>query len=363
MRSILLDRDELAWLVRIFEDLVVVEDSRVFWNQSQPGFPRILAQHCFNRFLVVEEFNSDRKSGSVLIPEGRTSKGWELFGSVLHLAFEHFRVGFKDVVAETEVQTGRDSRRRYAEVLAKSLPSLEEPFGVVSGLVARVPRWVRERSAGGYFDKYGLVSASSKQRIVAPAKITHVLMSTATAPAKTTQPPAKFVASYYGSKVSAKPTGKGVWASNLTAHFGDSLEFASLRETLLKFKEEVVVCLERLDSAESAVVGLLGSGPKIKVMDSRHAQFLASSPKCLLKNPWALSSRVEFDPHPRIGLVKGPVGPHGLLVGPSPRIRLFLNKRLHWAWVPVRLFLSPTQKERPLSSILLMPLQARPVCG
>jgi len=143
MRSILLDRDELAWLVRIFEDLVVVEDSRVFWNQSQPGFPRILAQHCFNRhggFLVVEEFNSDRKSGSVLIPEGRTSKGWELFGSVLHLAFEHFRVGFKDVVAETEVQTGRDSRRRYAEVLAKSLPSLEEPFGVVSGLVARVPR-------------------------------------------------------------------------------------------------------------------------------------------------------------------------------------------------------------------------------
>jgi len=78
MRSILLDRDELAWLVSIYEDLVVMEDSRVFWNQSQPGFPRIIAQRCFNRhdgFLVVEEFIGDRRSGSVLILEGRTGKG------------------------------------------------------------------------------------------------------------------------------------------------------------------------------------------------------------------------------------------------------------------------------------------------
>ncbi len=51
---------------------MVVEDSRVFWNQSQPGFPRIIAQRCFNRhggFLVVEEFIGDRRSGSVLIQE------------------------------------------------------------------------------------------------------------------------------------------------------------------------------------------------------------------------------------------------------------------------------------------------------
>jgi hypothetical protein len=33
MRSILMDRDGIAWLVRIFEELVVGEDSRVFWNQ------------------------------------------------------------------------------------------------------------------------------------------------------------------------------------------------------------------------------------------------------------------------------------------------------------------------------------------
>jgi hypothetical protein len=63
---------------------VVVEDSWVFWNQSQLGFSRIIAQRCFNRhgfFLVFKEFIGDRRSGSVLILEGRTSKGWEIFHS------------------------------------------------------------------------------------------------------------------------------------------------------------------------------------------------------------------------------------------------------------------------------------------
>jgi hypothetical protein len=44
LRSILLDRDEIAWLVRIFEELVEVEDSRVFWDQGRPGFPQVIAQ-------------------------------------------------------------------------------------------------------------------------------------------------------------------------------------------------------------------------------------------------------------------------------------------------------------------------------
>jgi len=42
-RSILLKRDETTWLHGSFENLMVVKDSRVFWNQSIPGFPRILA--------------------------------------------------------------------------------------------------------------------------------------------------------------------------------------------------------------------------------------------------------------------------------------------------------------------------------
>jgi hypothetical protein len=40
LRSILMDRDETAWLVRIFEELAVGEETRVFWNQAQPGFPQ-----------------------------------------------------------------------------------------------------------------------------------------------------------------------------------------------------------------------------------------------------------------------------------------------------------------------------------
>jgi hypothetical protein len=39
LRSILMDRDEIGWLVRIFEELVVVEDSWFFWDQSRPRFP------------------------------------------------------------------------------------------------------------------------------------------------------------------------------------------------------------------------------------------------------------------------------------------------------------------------------------
>jgi hypothetical protein len=99
------DRDEIAWLVRIFEELVVGEETRVFWNQAQPGFPR------HGGFLVVEEFDGGRKSGSVLILEGRRGEGWDLFGSVLRLVNEHFRAGVRLVAAEPEVQAVRGTRR------------------------------------------------------------------------------------------------------------------------------------------------------------------------------------------------------------------------------------------------------------
>jgi hypothetical protein len=52
MRSILLDRDELAWLVSIYEDMVVMEDSRVFWNQSQPGFLGLLINVALTDMVV-----------------------------------------------------------------------------------------------------------------------------------------------------------------------------------------------------------------------------------------------------------------------------------------------------------------------
>jgi hypothetical protein len=77
-RSILLDRTELAWLLKTFKSLVCVEDSRVFWDKSRHGFPQIIAQRHFNRhggFMVIEEFNGDRRKDSIFIPEGRAGQG------------------------------------------------------------------------------------------------------------------------------------------------------------------------------------------------------------------------------------------------------------------------------------------------
>jgi hypothetical protein len=42
-RSIFLQRDELVWLVGTVKEVVVVETSEVFWNQSRAGYPRIIA--------------------------------------------------------------------------------------------------------------------------------------------------------------------------------------------------------------------------------------------------------------------------------------------------------------------------------
>lgn len=43
-RSIFIQKDELEWLVRIVEELVAVEDSKVFWDQSRASYPWIIAQ-------------------------------------------------------------------------------------------------------------------------------------------------------------------------------------------------------------------------------------------------------------------------------------------------------------------------------
>jgi hypothetical protein len=220
--------------VSIFEELVVVEDSRVFWNQSRGSLGLLLNIALID--MVVEEFIGDRRSGLVLIPEGRTGKGWEMFGSELRLALEHFRVGFRDVLLEKGVQAGRNSRRSYAEVLAKTVPPLEDSFGCVSGPVARVPRWVRESSARGYPDKDGSALALSKWRALVPVKSSLVPTIADKAPGK--QSPANPAVSFCGHVASAKHFVKGRGASNSSTLFGANLELGSLKETLVKLKEE-----------------------------------------------------------------------------------------------------------------------------
>jgi hypothetical protein len=150
-RSILLDRSELAWLIKTFESLVCVEDSRVFWDQSRYGFPRIIAQRHFNGhggFMVIEEFTGIRRKDSIFIPEGRAGKGWIRFREELRLVSEFLRAGSRDREVDSEVPAIQRGRRSYAEVLAKTASSMEAPFGEITGPVARVPRWVRERSVG-----------------------------------------------------------------------------------------------------------------------------------------------------------------------------------------------------------------------
>ncbi len=65
-------------------------------------------------------------------------------------------------------------RRSYAEVLAKMSPLLDEPFGAFLGPMARVPKWVSERSEGaGQADKSGQILVLSKCIFIDPAKNAH----------------------------------------------------------------------------------------------------------------------------------------------------------------------------------------------
>ncbi len=55
-RSILLDRSELAWLLRTFESLVCVEDSRVFLGSVSVWIP---ADHCATAFQQTWRVHGD----------------------------------------------------------------------------------------------------------------------------------------------------------------------------------------------------------------------------------------------------------------------------------------------------------------
>jgi hypothetical protein len=76
-RAVNLRIKEQVWLVRIFGELVAVEDSRVFRDQTVPGFPQVLAQKCGNRnerFLVIEEYNGRGNAGLFLCRKEETDE-------------------------------------------------------------------------------------------------------------------------------------------------------------------------------------------------------------------------------------------------------------------------------------------------
>ena len=67
-------------------EVVELETSEVFWDQSRVGYPRIIVQKRANRhgrFLTIEEFEGRRRIGMVLVPEGRYGQGWSCLISEL----------------------------------------------------------------------------------------------------------------------------------------------------------------------------------------------------------------------------------------------------------------------------------------
>jgi hypothetical protein len=72
---------------------------------------------------------------------------------------------------------------------------------------------------------------------------------------KISNPPVKVFTSKGGPTVSEKQAVKGGVASDTLFHFGESLKLSNIRETLLKLKEEVGICLMRLDLAVDGPLG------------------------------------------------------------------------------------------------------------
>jgi hypothetical protein len=104
-------------MVGAVEEAMDVETSEVYWDPSSTGFPCVLVQRRANRhgrFIFIEEFEGNKRRGSVLIPEGRYGQGWNRLASELRTVRMTLWKGrdFRERKA-TRVVAGRT----YAEVV------------------------------------------------------------------------------------------------------------------------------------------------------------------------------------------------------------------------------------------------------
>jgi hypothetical protein len=105
--SVFIQRDEVVWMVGAVEKAMDVETSEVYWDPSSAGFPRVLVQRRANRhgrFIFIEEFEGNKRRGSVLVPEGRYGQGWSRLTSELR-------------ATRMSLWKGRDFRERKATVV------------------------------------------------------------------------------------------------------------------------------------------------------------------------------------------------------------------------------------------------------
>ena len=131
-QAVNLRKKEQVWLVRIFGELVAVEDSWVFKDQTVPGFPQVLAQKCGNRngrFLVIEEYNGRGKCGSIFVPKGRNRQGWNQF-------VEELRNVLQFSAHNWEIPK---NKRRYSEVLCDTMKEGLEKLLVILANFQAIP--------------------------------------------------------------------------------------------------------------------------------------------------------------------------------------------------------------------------------
>jgi hypothetical protein len=125
-RSIFVHKDEISWLVGALEVAAEVDTSEVFWDQLRAGYIRLTTQRCANkhgRFLIIEEYDGRRCSGSIFVPEGRTGQGWVRMISELKRACSLMKMGRG--IREDKPAKVKFGSRSFAEVVG-TLKTMEE---------------------------------------------------------------------------------------------------------------------------------------------------------------------------------------------------------------------------------------------
>ena len=146
-RSILLLKEELAWLACIGEKLAAVESSEVFWDQSRAGYPRKIAQKCSNQhgcFLTIEKFDGRRRSGSIMVPDGQYGQGWSRFISEVRWANSSIsgKKGVSECKKVLSRLVGEAMRRWRVWRVQKCVKSFPEPIV----RILKWSKWLKEAS-------------------------------------------------------------------------------------------------------------------------------------------------------------------------------------------------------------------------
>jgi hypothetical protein len=129
VRSIFLQRAEVAWMDNVVEELAAVKFYEVFWDQSRAGLPRVIVEKCSNQhgnFLRIEEFDGRKRRGSIMIPEGRYGEGWNRLK--MEVSKANSSLGVREKWRSNMVTAGKS----YAEAVLAAQPGGHDDRGLKS---------------------------------------------------------------------------------------------------------------------------------------------------------------------------------------------------------------------------------------